>query len=188
MASTVRATMSAGEFWELPEKSGVRFELISGEVVEVPGSTWLHAAIVARIFTIIHAYAREHNLGAVFPDGLTYLLLTDPDTMRIPDISFVPRERLPEGGPTTSYMAVPPGLAVEVVSPSNSALELRRRIQDYLEAGVSLVWVVWPEEQSISVYQGTMTPLELTASDTLNGGHVLPGFSVKVAELFDLDV
>jgi Uma2 family endonuclease len=107
--------------------------------------------------------------------------------MGIPDVSFVPLERLPEGGPTASYMSVPPGLAVEVVSPGNSALELRRRTRDYLEAGVSIVWVVWPEERSISVYRGSMTPLELTAEDTLDGGDVLPGFSVKVANLFDLD-
>jgi len=179
--------MNADEFWELPEKPDMRFELVDGEVVEVPGSTWLHAALVAQIFTLIHAYARQHDLGRVFPDGLTYLLGTDPDTMRIPDVSFVPQERLPEGGPTTSYVPVPPGLAVEVVSPSNSALELRRRIHDYLTAGVSLVWVVWPEERSVSVYQGSMTPLELTADDTLDGGDVLPGFSVPVADLFELD-
>jgi Uma2 family endonuclease len=81
---------------------------------------------------------------------------------------------------------VPP-LTVEVVSPGNSALELRRRTRDYLEAGVSIVWVVWPEERSISVYRGSMTPVELTADDTLDGGDVLPGFSVKVADLFDID-
>lgn len=179
--------MNADEFWELPDRPDIRLELVDGEVVEVQGKSMLQASIIGCIFTIIHAFARQHKLGRAFVGGPSYLLLSDPDTLRIPDVSFIPRERMPEGRPTTTYMTVPPGLVVEVVSPSNSALELRRRTRDYLAAGVDVVWVVWPEEQSVSVYLGSMTPLELTADDTLDGGDLLPGFSAKVAELFNID-
>jgi Uma2 family endonuclease len=187
MASIVQATMNADEFWELPEKPDVRFELVDGEVVEVPGSSMKHVAIVALIFSTLQRFVREVRIGQAFPDGLAYLLQKNPDTIRIPDVSVVPGDRLPESGPTDGYSTIVPSLTVEVVSPGNSALELRRRTRDYLEAGVSIVWVVWPEERSISVYRGSMTPVELTADDTLDGGDVLPGFSVKVADLFDID-
>jgi Uma2 family endonuclease len=187
MASSVATSMSANEFWELPEQAGVRFELVDGEVIEEPGSSMRHAAIVALIFSTLRAFVLQAGLGQVFPDGLAYLLLTDPDTVRIPDVSFIPSDRLPASGPTEGYSTILPALAVEVVSPGNSALELRRRTRDYLEAGVSIVWVVWPEDRSISVYRGSMTPLELTADDALDGGDVLPGFSVTVAELLEID-
>ena len=186
MASTVTTRMSADEFWALPDRPDVRIELVDGEVIELPGGTWLHADIVIHIFTIIHAYVRQHGLGRAYADGLTYLLLSDPDTMRIPDISFIPQERIPESGPTSSYARVLPALVVEVVSLGNTAAELRRRTRDYIEAGVSLVWIVWPDDQTVSVHAGSMNPTELTSTDTLDGGDVLPGFTVTVAELFDI--
>ena len=179
--------MNADEFWELPERAGVRFELVDGEVVEAPGSSMKHVAIVALIFGTLQRFVREARIGQAFPDGLAYLLQKIPDTIRIPDVSVIPSDRLSESGPTDGYSTIVPALTVEVVSPGNSALELRRRIRDYLEAGVSIVWVVWPEERSISVYRGSMAPLELTADDTIDGGDILPGFSVKVADLFDPD-
>ncbi|CAN5541998.1 hypothetical protein BH23CHL2_BH23CHL2_09290 [soil metagenome] len=187
MAISTKHALSADEFWELPEKQGVRFELVDGEVVEMPGSTMSHSEFVVIIFTLLRSYVLKHDLGRVYPDGLSYLLRRNPDTLRIPDVSFIPRDRLPAEGPQESYADIIPGLVVEVVSPGNSAVELRRRTRDYVDSGVEQVWIVWPDDRSVSVYAGSMTPLELAAEDTLDGGDVLPGFSVPVADLFDIE-
>lgn len=187
MAISTKPALTADEFWELPEKQGARFELVDGEAVEMPGSTMRHSALVATIFSLLRAYVLENQLGQVFPDGLSYLLRRDPDTIRIPDVSFIPRERLPPDGPQESYADIVPGLVVEVVSPGNSAAELRRRTRDYVDAGVAQVWIVWPDDRTVSAYAGSMTPTELTSEDTLEGGDVLPGFSVPVADLFDIE-
>lgn len=187
MAISTKRTLSADEFWELPEKHGVRFELVDGEVVETPGSTMLHAEFVVLIFMLLRAYVQEHDLGRVYPDGLSYLLRRNPDTLCIPDVSFIPRDRLPADGPQEGYADIIPGLVVEVVSPGNSAAELRRRTRDYVDAGVEQVWIVWPDDRSVSVHAGSLTATELTSEDVLEGGELLPGFSVRVADLFDIE-
>ncbi|MEZ4523192.1 MAG: Uma2 family endonuclease [Thermomicrobiales bacterium] len=90
MAPTASKILSADQFWELPEKPGLWLELVDGAAIETSGSTWLHAELVMHIFSLLREYVRDRNLVR-FPDGLTYLLQRDPDTMRIPDTSFVPR-------------------------------------------------------------------------------------------------
>jgi Uma2 family endonuclease len=187
MAIPAESTLTADEFWALPEKPGIRLELVDGEFSELPGSNWLHAELVLHILDLIRAYVLAEGLGRAYGDGPAYFLARDPDTLRIPDVSFIPTDRLPKGGPPATYVDVPPALVVEIDSPSNSAADYRLRIRDYMNAGVSLIWVVWPDERSVSVYSGSTSPVKLTSDDTLDGGDVLPGFSVKVADLFDID-
>ncbi|HLT19831.1 MAG TPA: Uma2 family endonuclease [Thermomicrobiales bacterium] len=187
MAISTKQALTADEFWELPEIPGKRLQLVAGEVVEAPGATWLHGALVTRLFSWLTAYAVSNRPGQVFGDGMTYLLAREPDTIRIPELSFIPADRLPPGRAPQRYVDAIPALVVEIVSPSNSAPDLRRRIRDYLEAGVSAIWVLWPGERVVSVYANSMSPKQLTADDALDGGDVLPGFSVKVAALFDIE-
>jgi Uma2 family endonuclease len=158
--------------------------LVDGEVVEVPGAGGVHVTLMLRIFDILRAFVDAHALGMIYPVSFTYKLGRNPDILRIPDISFITSGRIPEEWPPVGYSEVVPDLAVEIVSPTNSAADLRRRTQDYLGAGVSQVWIVWPDDESVSVYADNMTPTELSSDDRLDGGDVLPGFSVKVGDLF----
>src|SRR5919199_1785111 len=90
--------MTAEELWALPERPGVRYELVEGEPVEVPGAGALHNLIAALVYRLLYDFVSGRDLGLVFTDGLAYVLGRDPDRIRIPDVSFVSRERIPAGG------------------------------------------------------------------------------------------
>jgi Uma2 family endonuclease len=108
-----------------------------------------------------------------------------PRNIRIPDVSFVSFERLPD--PDAADVAIAdfaPDLAVEVLSPSNTGREMERKRRDYFEAGTLLVWEIDPKKEIIDVYTAPDSIKRLTKSDTLTGNSVLPGFKMRVADLF----
>lgn len=187
MSGSVRRGISAEHFLLIPEVPGKWFELVDGEMVETPTFGMRDAIIATSIWRRLDDHSEARNRGIAFLNGLGYVLRRDPDTVRIPDASFVRRERLPEAGLRDNFPDFPPDIAVELVTSDLSTADLRLKISDYLDAGVSLVWIVSPGDRSVSVYEGSMTPREYASDDTLDAGDVLPGFSVKVADLFDID-
>lgn len=182
---SVKQLMSAEEVWELPERPGMTYELIDGELHEVPGATALHSLIAALIYRLMDDFARQRDLGLVFPDGVAYVLRRDPDQVRIPDVSFVAWSEVPGDGVPEGFWEGPPTLAVEVISPNDRAVDIHRKVRDYLDAGVHLVWVLWPQQASVTVYDRD-TQRELGADDQLGGGDALPGFRVRVGDLFEV--
>ncbi len=176
--------MTAEELWEMPEVPGKRFELVEGELVEVPGTGALHNLLVFAVAVILREHVRKHNLGVVCVDGASYVLV-HPGTVRIPDVSFVSRERIPEGGVPEGYWPFAPDLAVEIVSPNDRADEVKEKVREYLAAGTRLVWVLWPRHRSATVHRPDGTARELGPDDELDGGDVLPGFSARVGDLFE---
>ncbi len=184
---SVKQLITAEELWEMPEVPGKRFELVRGELVEVPGTSALHNFIAATLYRMLDAFVRPRRLGIVATDGASYLITRHPDVLRIPDVSFVSREHVPEGGIPKGYWPFAPDLAVEVVSPSDRAADLREKVREYLDAGTRLVWVVWPEDRSVTVYMAGGEVRELRESDELDGGEVLPGFREPVADLFAVE-
>jgi Uma2 family endonuclease len=150
--SVEQKLLTAEDLWRMPEASDKRFELVDGELVEMPGAGMLHNLLAAMIYGIIRDFVQAHDLGLAFTDGLGYILQRDPDQVRIPDASYLAHDRLPEGSVIEGFAPTAPNLAVEVVSPNDSATELQEKVQDYLEAGTQAVWVVWPKLRSISVH------------------------------------
>lgn len=183
---SLKQLLTAEGLWEMPEVPGKRFELVEGELVELPGAGALHNLIAALIYRLLHAHCEGGGLGFVFTDGIGYILGRRPDRVRVPDVSFVSQGRVPESGLPEGFWPSAPDLAVEVVSPSDRADEVRRRVRDYLEAGTRLVWLVWPRQRSVTVYAADGAVRELGEGDELDGGAVLPGFRVRVAELFEI--
>lgn len=178
--------VTAEELWEMPEVPGKRFELVDGEVIEVPGANDLDMTIMVIVFKLLDRFVEQHDSGLVRPDGLAFVLRRNPDVVRIPDVSFVPWERVPEGGASEFFWEGPPTLAVEIVSPSDRANDIQERVQDYLDAGTRLVWVLWPRTRSVSVFTPHADTRELGPDSTLDGGSLLPGFSVRVSDLFEI--
>lgn len=183
---SVKQQVTAEELWEMPEVPGKRLELVDGSVYEVPGAGELHIAIVVMLFKLLDRFAEQHDLGIVRPDGLAYVLRRDPDQVRIPDLSFVAWESVPTGDVSERFWEGPPTLAVEVVSPHDRADDVHERVQDYLEAGTRQVWVLWPRRRSVSVYRPDADTRELGPDAVLDGGEVLPGFTVRVGDLFEV--
>lgn len=128
-------------------------------------------------------FIRPRKLGRLTgADGPMRLKL---GLVRIPDIAFVSRARFPGGKrPRDAISKVVPNLAVEVLSRGNTPQEMRRKLKEYFAAGVELVWFVSPQKRTVEVFTSPGKSTVLSEGQTLSGGEVLPGFKLKVRELF----
>jgi Uma2 family endonuclease len=176
--------LSAEEFAELPEPAdGTQQELVRGKVVVMPPPSGYQGAVCSRIVRRLSTWIEDRELGILTSNDSGVILERDPDTVRAPDLAFFSKERLPNF-PRTGYPAVPPDLAIEVLSPSDVFLRMLGKVEMYLRAGVRLVWVIVPEDNGVSVHVPDAPVRVLTADDVLDGGAVLPGFSCPVRQLF----
>jgi len=160
-------------------------ELVRGEIRLAPPASGPHGGVGGNLFLLLGAYVRQRGLGRAFPDGTGYELVKLPHTVRVPDVSFVRAERLPPGGLRPGFLTLAPDLAVEILSPTERASELQEKLDDYRAAGTSLVWVIDPPRRTVRVLDGELAERTLGEEDTLDGGVTIPGFSCRVAALFD---
>ena len=141
------------------------------------------SVLAIEIANLLKNFIRPKKLGIVAGEG--GMLRLAPELVRIPDVSFISRSRLPQGKlPRGPMPALAPNLAVEVLSKSNTEREMSRKLDDYFDAGVQLVWFVDPQSRSIKVFTSRGKSTVLKGAEILSGGTVLPGFKVKVAEIF----
>jgi Uma2 family endonuclease len=143
-----------------------------------------HGEFGGQVFWRVGAYAFEHRLGYVYTSDTRFILFQDPYTVRMPDVAFVRAERLPPEPERVGPMPIAPDLVVEVVSPNDLFEEVNEKIEVYQRAGVPLLWLVEPRRRSVTVYEIGHEPKTLPESDTLDGGDVLPGFRLPVADIF----
>jgi Uma2 family endonuclease len=157
-------------------------ELVDGTLVEKTVG-YQEAYLAVLLARLIGNFVEAAGLGIVLgADGMAKLA---PGLLRIPDVSFIPWERHPDRKvPKLPYVPFAPSLAVEVLSPSNTAKEMSRKLDDYFRTGVRLVWYVDPETRTVEVFTARERSTMLKEGDTLEGGEVLPGFRVPVARLF----
>ena len=178
-----KTLLSLEEFLALPEEEGVRHELDEGELITMPTPAVIHAVVVQRINLILSRYVYEHRLGEVLAN-VSYLLSRKPaKTVRQPDLSFVSRQRFANAIGSVLFEGAPE-LAVEVVSPSDSASDLNRKVKQYLAAGAREVWIAYPDTRTVHVHRSSRIEV-FKESDTLTSD-LFPGWSVKIAEFFDL--
>ena len=175
--------LTAEDLWLLAE-SGRRRELIDGELRETMPPGGIHGAIAVALAGALRAWARPGGSGYVGVEA-GFVLARDPDRVRGPDVSFVRRDRIPAGGVPEGFWEIAPDLAVEVVSPTETADELRAKVRDFLAAGSSLVWVVYPRTREVIAHRPDGSARTLTSGEPLEAPDVLPGFSCPIAELFD---
>lgn len=158
------------------------FELIDGVLVE-KGMGYRESLLAARLLIALGIWVQPRKLGELSgADGMMRLF---PRLVRIPDVAFASWARFPGG--KVSDDAVPelvPDLAVEVLSESNTAAEMTRKREEYFAAGVRLVWIVDGNARTVKVYTGAETFVELGDGDVLDGGEVLPGFTLALRGLF----
>jgi len=176
--------LTAEEYARLPEGEG-RDELVAGFVVSEPQPMLRHARIQLELGSRLHSYVRTQRLGITLTAG-GFLLATDPDTVRGPDIAFVAADRYDADEEAKGFFRGAPDLAVEILSPSNRAGEIHAKVADYLAAGSKLVWVIDPARRVAVVYRTLLAPRVVRADDHLDGEDVVPGFTVRVSELLDI--
>lgn len=178
MVATRRVTID--EFAEMPLER--IWELIDGEPIELSPAAGRSGWISGNICRLLANHVRQSQLGWAFPPGIGFVLFDDRQTVRSPDAAVVLRNRLAEL--PDSFVPLAPDLAVEVLSPSDRMADALAKVAMYLQAGTPLVWLVNPATRTVVVFRSDMDPVTLAGSDALDGGEVLPGFSVPVAEIF----
>lgn len=182
MSAVVPRTLTAEEFWRLPETKMPR-ALVCGEVIETMPPGGRHGVIALKLSARLLDWAERGAHGCIGVES-GFILRRNPDTVRGPDISYVHAERIPDTGVPEAFWELAPDLAVEIVSPSESADEVREKVRDYLAAGTALVWVVYPRTQEVMVYTPDGYARVYSQDDTLEAADLLPGFTCAVAELF----
>ena len=179
---TKRSLLTAEELLML-SAPGRRYELVKGELYEMPPAGANHGNIAMTIGALIHAHVRSRSLGYVFAAETGFILRRDPDTVRAPDAAFVSRDRIPEGEMPAGFLELAPDLVVEVLSPGDRAREVREKVRDWLAVGTRLVWLIRPGDLSVEVLAPSQPTRLLGIADDLEGGDVLPGFRCSVEEL-----
>lgn len=177
--------LTAKEFAKLPEPmDGSKQELVRGEVVTVMAApSFRHGIVQGNVYFALQVFARQSKLGRVTVEsGL--VTEEDPDTVRGPDVAFWSYERLPADQTPEVYASVAADLCVEVKSPSNTPAKTTKKIAEYFACGVRMVWVIDPDERTVTVYTKPGDGRVLWDDATLDGGDVLPGFTCPVAEFF----
>jgi Uma2 family endonuclease len=184
MATEVRTRrVTADELFALPDDGFSHHELVRGELVRLTPPGGEHGEIAARVVELIAPFVREHRLGKVLVET-GFRVESDPDTVRSPDAVFVASDRVPDGGTPKAYWPGAPDLPVEVVSPTDTYVEVQEKALEWLAFGARLVWVVAPHRRTVTVYRAPDDIVVLDAEATLDGGDVIPGWSAPVAELF----
>lgn len=183
--SAQKTIVTAAQLLGLPRGMGERYELIAGELVSMPPTGGQHGVSSAAVAHLLRAYVLSNGLsGIVFGAETGFWLHRSPDTVRAPDAAYLPASRFPDGEVPAGFIEGAPELVVEVVSPGDTASEVQAKTEAWLEAGAGLVWVLYPQTRSVTVFKSRSEIRVLSAADTLTGEPVLPGFSVAVADLF----
>ena len=175
-----KALLTATELEHTPKPlEGGGYELDEGELVQVSPNSFQQSKLIQKVYVILQTWLRGKGLGIVAVD--TWFEIA-PHVVRAPDVAFIPADCLAAIDPRHA-LKVLPALVVEVLGPSPSGRDVSRRIQQYREAGVQLIWVVDSDRLEVDVYGGG--PLRTrTIGDTLDADGILPGFSLSLSRLF----
>lgn len=180
--STAVKLMSAEEFQLLPNPlDGSKQELVLGEVITMPPAGGIHGVSCVRIVRNVGNFIDEHESGTLACNDTGFITHRGPDTVRGPDVAFWAKGRVKEV--PVGYFEMPPDLAVEVLSPGNTSKQIRTKLREYFAKGVRMVWVVAPEDRTVTVYRTENEGRLLHESAMVSGEDVLPGFECRVSDL-----
>lgn len=173
--------MSLAEFLAMPETKPYK-ELIDGEIVEktMPGS--MHGGTVGEMLIELGLFLRTQPIARMETE--VRHADVDHEWVFLPDISVTKRDRRPPRGEESGPIEVMPDLAIEVLSPDDRPGRVARRIEYYLRSGVTLIWIVDPEDESVAVFERGAASRDVRSPDKLSGAPVLPGFELDLGDLF----
>jgi Uma2 family endonuclease len=160
------------------------FEFIDGQAVEKSMSLQ-SSKVTVRLSKNLAAFVDDHNLGHVLDAEAGYQVFSgQPLKVRKPDASFIALGRFPDEELPRGNSHIPPDLMIETISPNNFAEDIEQRIADFLKAGTSLIWIVYPSTRSVWVLRQDGIAARLTEGQSISGENVVPGFSLPLASLF----
>jgi Uma2 family endonuclease len=174
--------VTAEELEKFPDDD-YRYELVEGRVIRMSPTGAMHGWLVLHFASQLTQHVDARRLGFVLTE-VGFRLSSSPDTVRAPDLSFIRRERLPEGALPRGFWQGPPDLAVEVLSPDDRLSDIRTKVSEYLTHGVPLVVVIDPDERSVIAHRGSAPPVALGVGDFLDLDDVVQGFRCAVQDIF----
>ena len=181
--SPLPGTATERDVIEAESRSGRICELIDGVLVEKTMG-YRESFIAALVNHLIQTFLDAHNLGIVL--GADGTLRSLPRQVRVPDVCFISWKHFPNRKlPDEPIPQLAPDLAIEVLSEGNTEREMQRKLRDYFAAGVRLVWYIDPRTRSARSYTAEDQFVEVSEGGALSGGDVLPGFELRLKELFD---
>lgn len=184
MATTSKTLLTAEEFLDRYAGQGA-FELVNGEVIEVSPGMPEHGRVCANVSFVLESYGRQSSTGYTLSNDTAVLIKRDPDTVRGADVAFYSEARWPRRQAGSRLAPVVPDLVVEVFSPGDRPAAIREKVNEYLTAGVPLVWMVYPARREVAVYRPEdPIPTILHENDSLAELPELPGFRCLVADFF----
>jgi Uma2 family endonuclease len=165
------------------------FEVVDGVRLEMVPMSYYSATVMSRLGFELNLYARREKNGEAFTELLFRMPLpADQSRNRRPDVAYVTHDRWPADrprDPAGNAWDVVPDLAVEVTSPGDHYDEVRAKVFEYFTAGVRLVWVISPSNRVADVFEAPGRLRTVTEEEELDGGEVLPGFRLRLGDLFD---
>jgi Uma2 family endonuclease len=177
-----RKLLTADDVWQMGEDAHV--ELVRGELREMPAGGLRHGGIGGEFAVELGMYGRETNSGRVFTSETGVIVSQSPTTLLVPDLIYIKSEHLPDPAALLRFAEIPPDVVLEILSPSQRFADLVEKAALYLKFGVPLVWLVDPDRKAITAMTPDGSVRVYHPGDTLDGGDVLPGFSVPVDRLF----
>jgi len=183
MSTVEHQLPTAHDYWQLPE-NGMQRALVRGEVYETMPPGGRHGLIAAMLSMLLRLWARTDSQGCVGVES-GFLLSRNPDTIRGPDVFFIRAERIPSTGIPEGFWMIYPDLVVEVVSPNETAEDVREKIRDYLAAGTPVVWVVYPRTHEVVAHTPDGLAQTYGQDNILVAPTILPGFTCIVNTLFE---
>ena len=175
--------VTAEELFNMPY-DGFRYELVRGELRKMAPPGAYHAKSATRVGRWLADYVDDKNLGEVYIAEIGFRIGTNPDHVRAADVAFVRQEREDEIGNIHGYFPGAPDLAIEVISPNDRYSEVTEKVRDWLDAGTRMVVVVNPRRRDVTVHLPGKDAITLTEEDTLDGGDVVPGWTLPVRDIF----
>jgi Uma2 family endonuclease len=177
-----RKLMTAEELLRLPSGMGKRHELIDGELRTMAPPGGPHGASGGWTWGHLYRFVDDNALGQVFLAETGFLFRRDPDRVRAPDFAFIRADRMPPEGLPRGYVPISPDMVLEVVSPNDTAEEIREKVQDWLDFGCRAAWVLYPGPRlDVHLPEGAIRTYG--PDDEVDGGDVLPGFRMRLADL-----
>jgi Uma2 family endonuclease len=183
MATNVRLT--AEDLWRMAP-ADVRRELVNGEIVEMPLNNARHGEVAMMLGQALIQHVKRCGGGKVVGEvGFVLQLPYDREQVRCPDVAVVSDARLAGRPLPEKFFPGPPDLAVEILSPTDVSVYVQQKVRDYLEAGARLVWLLVPQSKTATVYRSDGSARLLRERDNLEGEDILPGFTLRLSDLYD---
>ncbi|MCX7049158.1 MAG: Uma2 family endonuclease [Candidatus Sumerlaeota bacterium] len=173
---------TAEDFWQFASKDDYWGELIEGEVFDLTPPGFEHGMISGKITKKVGHFAEINKLGEILTD-CGFILTRNPDSVRAPDVSFIRAEKIAKAR-TPRFSEIPPDLAVEVISPSDSYSAVVKKARMYLQAGVEEVWIVSLSTRTIEIFR-SLTESKIIDEFGAIESPLLPGLSLPVREIFE---